>query len=39
MPVLHKRLHRVAHYDWIMGIRIRDAMADVDNLVVRLQCE
>ncbi len=39
VPVLHKRLRRVAYHGWIMVIRIRYAVVDVDNLVVRAECE
>ncbi len=39
VPVLHKRLRGITYHGWTLGIRVRDGVANVDNLVVRVQRE
>lgn len=34
MPVLRERLRRLFYYSWALVVGIRDAVADVDYLVV-----
>ncbi len=39
MPVLREHVRWIIYHRWALVVGIRDAVADVDNLVVRLQRE